>query len=574
MTPADLDLLIHRYFERTLSPAEEATLLDLLRGDPAAADRFVEMSELESGMLESLQEDEEMPSAVYAVVHGTRRRTRALRAPEPARPVWPYWAAAALFVLAVTLVLRSPGTSAPEVVTRPPQAPPAPVAPSPARSKADLEADRERHQQAIRKIEHEERVLHEARAKAQEEQRVGLQQDLERKMAQVQDERREEASKLVRIEEDLARPEPTHVAPPPPAPGPVLESAEGEVAWTGEAAKAARSGDAVAPGAGLATRGPRSRAVLRLADETRIELRGDSRLEAIQAGGDQKTFTLALGTLAASVTKQPAPRSVVFLTPHAELTVVGTRLLVTAGPEETRLDVEEGHVRNKRLSDKRSIDVFANHTVTTGRGGPLVARPLPVVRSFQDGVLPTPDYAGTRDTSIGNASPTAVSGSMDLLRLYREQKGDLQNLVLIRWDLSGIPKGSRVTAVEMSFWVTGGLAPPGARAFEMKLPWEEGEANWRMAKAGVAWHLPVGRNEQDLGSRPLAAIAPTANGWSTFSLNDEGAALVQRWINVPPSNFGFAILKEPPNAWDLASREWATPEHRPRLTVTYLPPAK
>ena len=34
------------------------------------------------------------------------------------------------------------------------------------------------------------------------------------------------------------------------------------------------------------------------------------------------------------------------------------------------------------------------------------------------------------------------------------------------------------------------------------------------------------------------------------------------------------VAKEPPNAWDLGSREWANPEHRPKLTVSYLPPAK
>jgi len=574
MTPADLDLLIHRYFEGSLSPAEEVTFLDLLRGDPSAADRFVEMSELESGMLESLKEDEEMPSAVYAVVHGTRRRTRALRAPEPAKPVWPYWAAAALFIIAVTLVLRNPGSSAPEQVTRAPDVRPIALPPAPVRSKADLEADREKHQEAIRKIEREEQILHQARTKAAEEKRVDMQQDLERKMTQVQDERREEASKLAQIEEDLAKPEPTHVAPPAPAPGPVLEVVEGEVAWTGEVGKAARSGDAVAPGAGLVTRGPKSRAVLRLVDETRIELRGDSRLDKIQASADQKTFTLALGTLAATVTKQPASRSVVFLTPHAEMTVVGTRLLVMAGLEETRLDVEDGHVRNKRLSDRKSIDVFANHTVTTGRSGPLVAKPLPVVRSFQDGVLPTPDYAGTRDTSIGNASPTAVSGSMDLLRLYREPKGDLQNIVLIKWDVAGIPKNSKVMSAEVSFWVTGALTVPGARVFEIRRPWEEAEANWRVAKNGLPWQSPGARGEGDSSPKPLVMLSPSVNGWSTFPLNDEGVALVQRWVSAPSQNFGIGVAKEPPNAWDLGSREWANPEHRPKLTVSYMPAAK
>jgi hypothetical protein len=575
MTPADLDLLIHRYFEGTLSPAEEITFLDLIRRDPAAADRFVEMSELESGMLEGLGEDEEMPSAVYAAVHGSRRRSRALRVPEARRPVWPYWAAAALFIVAVTLVLRmgASSTSTPEALTRQAGVPPPEELrpPAPVRSKADLEADRAKHQKSIQEYERQEQILHEALAQpATKEEREAQ----DRKLEQIEKERREAAAKLVKTEEDLAKPEPTQVVPPAPPPGPIVESAEGDVAWAGPAPKAAQPGDPVAPGAELLTRGPRSRAVLRLVDESRIELRGDSRLEAIQAAADQKTFTLTQGSLAASITKQAASRSIVFLTAHAELTVVGTRLLVVTGPEETRLDVEEGRVRNKRRSDGRSIDVLANHTVTTAKSGPLVAKPLPVVRSFQDGVLPTPDYAGTQDTSIGSGTPTATSGTLDLLRLYREPRGDLQNSVLIRWDLSSIPGKSRVASAEVSFWVTGGLAPPGARGFELLRPWSEAEASWKVARSGLNWLTPGARGSGDINPAPLVAIAPTVTGWCTFPFNEAGLVAVQRWVNAPKENYGFAITKEPPNAWDLASREWATPEHRPKLTVTYLPPAK
>jgi ferric-dicitrate binding protein FerR (iron transport regulator) len=475
------------------------------------------------------------------------------------------------------LLTKGPDLAPPDAVTRKPDARrsedagPIPESPLLARSKAELEAARAKYQEAIAEIERKKLILQEAKARPATPEERQVQQDQERTL---EVERHEKIVKLVRTEEDLARPVPTRVAPPAPASGPILEAIDGEVAWTGEAGRPAQPGDAVAAGAGLVTRGPRSRAVLRLPDETRIELHGDSRLDAIQAATDQKTFTLTLGSLGASVTKQPALRSVIFLTPHAEMTVLGTRLLLAVGPEETRLDVEEGRVRNRRLSDRKSIDVPANHTVTTARSGPLVAKPLPVVRSFQDGVLPTPDYAGTRDTSIGNAAPTAVSGSMDLLRLYREPKGDLQNTTLIRWDVSSIPRNSRVVSVDVSFWVTGALSVPGARIFEIRRPWEEAEASWKFTRNGIPWQLPGARGDQDSSPKPLAMLSPSVNGWSSFPLNDEGVALVQRWVNAPTLNFGFGVAKEPPNAWDLASREWATPEHRPKLTVSYLPPAK
>lgn len=582
MSASDLDLLIHRYFEGALTPEEEEAFRERLRTDPAAADRFVEFAELESALVESLKADEDMPSGVYTLIHGTRRRSRPLPTPKE-RTAWPYWVAASLFVAALSLLLR---TSARQDHTRD-LPPPAPVAhdwipvpapePRPAPPvKSDLEARRVRQQELVRELERKETELAVARDRAEAQKAEPAQRDIERSLAELGARRREEAGKLVRVEEDLARPEPTRVAPPSaPAAGPILESVEGEAAWIGEPARALQAGQPVPAGAGLLTRGARSRLVVKLADETRLEIRGDARMEEIQGTGDQKRFTLAQGTLVASVTKQTGARSVVVVTPHAELTVLGTRFVLQVAAEETRLDVEEGRVRNRRLSDKKAVEVPAGHTISTGKSGPLASRPLPVVRSFQDGLLPAPDYAGTRDTSIGSASPDAAAGTQDLLRLYRPTGGEFQNTVLVRWDASSIPLRSRVVSAELSFWVTGALGGPGARAFELRRPWEELEATWKVARSGVPWQLAGARGEQDAASsRSLCAIAPAAPGWSTFPLNEAGIALVQQWVSVPSSNHGLGIMKEPPNAWDLASREWATPEHRPKLTVSYLPPAK
>jgi hypothetical protein len=49
---SDLDLLIHRYFERNLSEDEERSLWNRIAPDPRAADRFVEYCDLESGLVE------------------------------------------------------------------------------------------------------------------------------------------------------------------------------------------------------------------------------------------------------------------------------------------------------------------------------------------------------------------------------------------------------------------------------------------------------------------------------------------------------------------------------------------
>jgi ferric-dicitrate binding protein FerR (iron transport regulator) len=585
MSAADFDLLIHRYFEGTLNPDEEAVFWERVRTDPASADRFVEFAELESGLAESLKADEEMPSGVYRVIHGTRRRARPL--PPRERAAWPYMVAAGLFIAALSMLLRSEGTPdrSPELPVRAPLARDrggdeptrpevgrAPEARTPART--DLEVRRNRQQDLLRDLERKEEELAVARSKAEAEKREPAQSALEKSLAELQARRREEAATLARVEEDLAKPEPTRVTDPAPAPGPVLETVEGEVAWIGNAAAPPRPGQPVPAGAGLSTGGARSRLVLKLPGDTRLELGSDGRMEEIHGTGDQMRLSLTKGMLLASVAKQTGARSVVVLTPHAEITVLGTRFVVQVGSDETRLDVEEGKVRNRRLSDKRTVDVAAGHTLSTGKVGPLTPKPLPLVRSFQDGVHPTPDYAGTQDTSIGSTS-AVPAGSQNLLRVYREQGREVENTTLLRWDVSSIPPRSRVVAAELSFWVTGVQAGgAGARAVEVKRRWDEADATWKLARPGVPWQLAGARGEGDVGTKPLALIAPAMPGWSAFPLNEAGLALVQQWVNAPASNFGIGITKEPPNAWDLASREWATLDHRPKFTVSYIPPAK
>lgn len=580
MSDADLDLLIHRYYEGTLSPEEEAGLWRQVKTDPAAADRFVELSELESALAESVKADEEMPSGVYKVIHGTRRRPRPLP-PVPERAAWPYAVAAALFIAALSLLLRSEGTpdrsrELPAPVAREqvdvPAPPPSPETPPPSRS--TLVAERDRRQEVLRELDLKKQELAAAQKKAEADKQEQAQRELDKSLAEIEARRQAEASKLAEIEKDIAKREQTRPTEPVPAPGAVLETVEGEVAWLGATPAPPKAGQAVPAGAGLSTGGARSRLVLKLPDETRIELRNDGRLEDIQSTVDQKRLTLSKGTLLAAVSRQTGTKSMAVITPHAEITVIGTRFLVQVGSDETRLDVEEGKVRNLRRSDKRMVEVSAGHTLSTGKSGALTPKPLPVVRSFQDGVAPTPDYAGTQDTSIGSTS-TAAGGTQTLLRVYRETSRENENTALIRWDISSIPPRSRVVSAELGFWVTGVQANTGsARAFEVRRAWDEMEATWKFARAGVPWQIAGARGDGDLSSKPIAMITPAAAGWSTFPVNDAGLAVLQQWVNVPASNFGIGVTKEPASAWDLNSREWATAAHRPKLTVSYLPPAK
>jgi len=94
-------------------------------------------------------------------------------------------------------------------------------------------------------------------------------------------------------------------------------------------------------------------------DGSTVTISGTSMLTFSDPG--QKELHLKSGRISASVETQPVAKPMLIHTPTAMLTVVGTTFEVEAGPAATALNVSEGEVRVKRLSDGRSIDVPANH---------------------------------------------------------------------------------------------------------------------------------------------------------------------------------------------------------------------
>lgn len=92
----------------------------------------------------------------------------------------------------------------------------------------------------------------------------------------------------------------------------------------------------------------------------------------------QKELRLRYGSLSANVQPQPADCPMLVHTPSAELKVLGTQFNVDALTESTRLAVNEGSVRLKRLTDGKEIVVPAKHAVTASmedqNGLPLSAR--------------------------------------------------------------------------------------------------------------------------------------------------------------------------------------------------------
>jgi len=125
-------------------------------------------------------------------------------------------------------------------------------------------------------------------------------------------------------------------------------------------------------------------------DETRIDLTAGAevRVDSDPARGGEKSKSLELvaGTLAAEVAVQPAGQPLVVRTPHAVAVVRGTRFILEAQDDRTRLEVSEGRV------DFFAAGATSPAVVTAGRFAevdPSAGAVVPLVRPLRhtDGLL-------------------------------------------------------------------------------------------------------------------------------------------------------------------------------------------
>ncbi len=116
---------------------------------------------------------------------------------------------------------------------------------------------------------------------------------------------------------------------------------------------------------------------LEFRDGSTVKVPGPSMLTISEHG--QKEMHLREGTLFATVTEQLTGKPMLIHTRTAEVEVLGTKLNVEAGSLATRLSVDEGRVRLKRLVDGSVTEVPADHQVLATADGSetLIAMPRP-----------------------------------------------------------------------------------------------------------------------------------------------------------------------------------------------------
>lgn len=197
-----------------------------------------------------------------------------------------------------------------------------------------------------------------------------------------------------------------------------------------------------------------------------------------------------------------------------------------------------------------------------------------VTKSFQDGVSPASSYAGTRDAYIAKDNPATNFGTATSVIADGDTNGAGNDArALFRWYVTDIPVGSTVQSARIVLQVSN----PSTQTYEFYRVyryWSETQATWNEAQTGTAWQIAGADGSLDRGQTVRGAVTATAAGTMTVALNSVGVSMVQAWVNEPTSNFGV-ILLDPANTDGLAfaSKESATPGQRPKLEVTYTPPA-
>ena len=110
-------------------------------------------------------------------------------------------------------------------------------------------------------------------------------------------------------------------------------------------------------------------------DDSTVTLSGNSTLTFSDHG--QKTLYLKAGNLSSHVTAQATGKPMLVYTRSALLEVLGTQFDVEAELAATTLNVSEGEVRVKRLSDGQTVEVKAKHRVVAADDRALQPVPVP-----------------------------------------------------------------------------------------------------------------------------------------------------------------------------------------------------
>ncbi|MDA0282651.1 MAG: DUF4347 domain-containing protein, partial [Planctomycetota bacterium] len=184
--------------------------------------------------------------------------------------------------------------------------------------------------------------------------------------------------------------------------------------------------------------------------------------------------------------------------------------------------------------------------------------------TFQNG---TNSYTGTEDTELDSGSADTSKENNTTITVDLDDTGQAQGLIqfgsIFGSGPNQIPFGSTILSASLQLHV---VDPAGAgdqiTLHRMLVDWNE-SSTWNSLTGGIS------ANDVEASS---SADSTLADASVTGSVAFTGlASAVQAWSD-GDSNYGWAILTNSINGWDIVSSEGATASERPQLIISYSSP--
>ena len=259
----------------------------------------------------------------------------------------------------------------------------------------------------------------------------------------------------------------------------------GTLIWTGDRGQIVRDvtvGTELAGGTieGMA---PDSWFELEFNDGSTVMISGTSVLTIADSG--QKELRLREGILSASVVPQPEGKPMLIHTPCALLKVLGTQFDVEAGLTSTILNVSEGKVRVKRLSDGSEVDVPAKHRVIASDGREMTPQRVPdSVHDWKSDLHLGPDDTYGKWSPATDKQPALIRAIPFIPRENRSVTLYLLGLPVVRSDGSPV-----IVKSDSRFVVRGRLTTAADVFFGIRVSHANGEFAGKFLAHQAAAHF-------------------------------------------------------------------------------------
>ncbi len=183
------------------------------------------------------------------------------------------------------------------------------------------------------------------------------------------------------------------------------------------------------------------------------------------------------------------------------------------------------------------------------------------------------------DTEIDQNAPTTAAGTNTSIDIVYATDGDNRD-ILIKFDLSSIPKGSKIQQATLSLYVDGSISLSMRadvwRILSANSGWTEGGATWNTIDGATAWAGSAGCETAGVDYSSAALNRMTSdfvNGWNTFALEPSE---FQALIDV--GNYGFRVAGQVRNPTvsrgvNISSSDHATSAQRPKLYIRWIEPS-